>query len=438
VSTDKKMHLCGLLTGGPVVSSHAVWRNPYSDGDFLSLDYYTEAALAMERGKFDLLFFADRLGIADRFRNSHETGVRHADQDVTRLDPLPILGAMAAVTKHIGLGATRSTTYDLPYHIAREFRTLDHLSKGRAAWNVVTSMNDGEAMNFGAASHLPHDERYDRADEFLEVVLGLWDSWEPDALIRDKVAGIYADPSKVKYLNHDGKYLRCRGPLNIPSSPQHRPVIIQAGSSGRGKTFAARWAEVIFNVSPDIEATRRFSADVRQEIEKNGGSADRCKVLSAAMTFVADSASEAQEKMERHNSLVHPLVALSTLSSHANIDIGAYDLTAPLEKINSTGSQGNIANITKIAKDQSLTLMEVGSVYGRSIAIPQYCGTGKQVAEILAEHFKSGACDGYVLSPSFVPEMFTDFTDLVVPHLQKMGVYRQEYRAGTLRDNLAD
>jgi FMN-dependent oxidoreductase (nitrilotriacetate monooxygenase family) len=431
------MHLCGLLIAGPVVSSHAVWRNPYSDSDFLSLEYYVEAAQAMERGKFDLLFFADRLGIADRFRNSHETGIRHADQDATRLDPVPILGAMAAVTKHIGLGATRSTTYDAPYHIAREFRTLDHLSKGRAAWNVVTSMNDGEAMNFGATAHLPHDERYDRADEFMDVVFSLWDSWQPDALIRDKKAGIYADPSKVKYLNHEGKFFRCRGPLNIPSSPQGRPVIIQAGSSGRGKIFAARWAEVIFNVSPDIEATRRFTADIRAESARIGAEPGRCKVLSAAMTFVGRTEAEACEKMEAHNALVHPLVALSTLSAHANLDIGTYDLKAPLEKIESTGSQGNIANITKIAKDRSLNLLDVGSIYGRSIAIPQYCGTGRQVAEQLVEIFHSEACDGFVLSPSFVPEMFNDFTDFVVPHLQDLGVYRRDYRGQTLRENLA-
>ena len=432
------MHLCGLLTGGPVVSSHAVWRNPYSDGNFLSLDYYVAAAKAMERGKFDLLFFADRLGMADRFQGSLETGLRHGDQDATRLDPVPILGAMAAVTERIGLGATRSTTYDAPYHVAREFRTLDHMSAGRAAWNVVTSMNDGEAMNFGAVSHLPHDERYDRADEFMEVAFKLWDSWAPDALIRNKAEGVYADPAKVGYVDHVGKYFQCRGPLNIPASPQGRPVIIQAGSSGRGKVFAARWAEVIFNVSADVDIMARFTADIRAELSRIGAPPDRCKVLAAAMTFVGETEAEAREKMEVHNALVHPLVALSTLSAHANIDLSTYDLTAPLEKIDSTGSQGNIANIMKIAKDKSLNLLDVGKIYGRSIVIPQFYGTGPQVAEQLSDIFERGACDGFVLSPSFVPEMFEDFTDLVVPHLQARGVLRREYAGRTLREHLAD
>jgi FMN-dependent oxidoreductase (nitrilotriacetate monooxygenase family) len=231
---DGGMTLAGFLIAGPVAHSHALWRNPAHDVPFLSLQYYVDIARILECGKFDLIFFADRLAIADRFGSDKKIGVGRGDQDSTRLDPVPILGALAAATKNIGLGATRSTTYDQPYHIAREFQTLDHLSGGRAAWNVVTSMNDGEALNFGLESHLNHDQRYDRADEFMELIHKLWDSWERDALILDRVAGVYADADKVHYVNHVGTYFKSRGPLNIPPGPQGRPVIIQAGASDRG------------------------------------------------------------------------------------------------------------------------------------------------------------------------------------------------------------
>ena len=302
----KKMHLCGFLIAGPVVHSHAIWRNPRHATNFLGLDHYTHIARVLERGRFDFLFFADRLAIADRFADSHEVGIRHGDQDATRMDPLPILGALAAVTHHIGLGATRSTTYDSPYNLAREFATLDHISAGRAAWNVVTSMNDGEALNFGKVSHLGHDERYDRADEFMEVTFKLWDSWEPDALVLDRARGLYADPAKVHYVHHDGAYFKSRGPLNIPAMPQRHPVIIQAGSSGRGKTFAARWSEVIFALQPNLDRMRVFAADVRAALADQGRPENASKILMSVMPFIGETRAEAEAKRDLHDSLVDP------------------------------------------------------------------------------------------------------------------------------------
>jgi FMN-dependent oxidoreductase (nitrilotriacetate monooxygenase family) len=435
-SMPRQMHLCGLLIAGPVVHSHALWRNPVRTPDFLSFNYYADIATTLERGKFDLLFFADRLGIADRFGAALELGIRYGDQDATRMDPISLIGALSAITNRIGLGATRSTTYCAPYHVAREFSTLDHISGGRAAWNVVTSMNDGEAMNFGMDTHMEHDARYDRAEEFVELTFKLWDSWAPDALILDRKNGIYADPDKVHYLNHEGVYFRCRGPLNIPSSPQGRPVIIQAGSSGRGKTFAAKWAEVIFNVSPNAEAMRRFTADIRAELSALGKASSSCKVLTAVMPFVGGSAAEAQEKRNKHNELVHPLVGLSTLSAHANVDLSSFDVDQPIEKIDSTGSQGNIAAVTKLAKDRKMSLKDVARVYGQSVMVPQVCGTGAEVAEQLVEMFRSDTSDGFVISPAFLPETFAEFVDEVVPHLQRAGVFRKDYAGYTLREHL--
>jgi FMN-dependent oxidoreductase (nitrilotriacetate monooxygenase family) len=430
------MNLAAFLIAGPVAHSHAVWRNPAHEVPFLSAGYYVEIAQTLERGLFDLIFFADRLAIADRFGDDKTTGLRHGDQDSTRMDPVPILGALSAVTRHIGLGATRSTTYDQPYHIAREFRTLDHLSAGRAAWNVVTSMNDGEALNFGIASHLGHDQRYDRADEFMELTYKLWDSWDPDALILDRSGGIYADPEKVHYVRHEGTYFKSRGPLNIPPGPQGRPVIIQAGASDRGRSFAARWAEIIFNISPTVEHMRKFTAGVRDDLTKADRPPNACKVLPAIMPFVGRSEAEAREKRDRANALIEPLAGLSTLSAHSNTDLGALDLDAPIEQLRSSGTQSLIAMASRIAKDEGMTLRDMGKRYGQSILVPQLCGTGRQIAEQMADIFTSGAADGFVVSPAFLPDSFAEFVDEVVPELQRLGVFRREYRAATLRGNL--
>jgi FMN-dependent oxidoreductase (nitrilotriacetate monooxygenase family) len=436
MSRNATMHLCGFLIAGPVVHSHAIWRNPKHPTDFLSLAHYVEIAKLLERGKFDFLFFADRLAIADRYGASHHTGIRHGDQDATRMDPVPVLGALAAVTTRIGLGATRSTTYDAPYNIAREFATLDHISAGRAAWNVVTSMNDGEALNFGNVAHLAHDERYDRADEFMEVAFGLWDSWGKDALTLDRARGIYADPEKVRYLNHAGKWFQSRGPLNIPRSPQGRPVVIQAGSSGRGKAFAARWSEVIFALQPTLERMRAFKADVASAVADAGRTADSTKVLMAMMPFIGESRQEAEEKRDLHDSLVDPLVGLSTLAAHANSDFSSLPLEASVEAVQSSGSQGNLAALKSIAAGQSITIAEAGRIYGRGVMCPRFVGTPKDVAEQMADVVGSGAADGFVISPAFLPDTFEDFVDAVVPILQHNGLLRRDYQGKTLRDHL--
>jgi FMN-dependent oxidoreductase (nitrilotriacetate monooxygenase family) len=433
---DGGVTLAGFLIAGPVAHSHALWRNPAHDVPFLSLQYYVDIARILECGKFDLIFFADRLAIADRFGSDKKIGVGRGDQDSTRLDPMPILGALAAATRNIGLGATRSTTYDQPYHIAREFQTLDHLSGGRAAWNVVTSMNDGEALNFGLESHLNHDQRYDRADEFMELIHKLWDSWERDALILDRVAGIYADADKVHYVNHVGTYFKSRGPLNIPPGPQGRPVIIQAGASDRGRAFAVKWAEVIFNISPTRDHMLRATLRVREENARLGRPDSACKSLTAIMPFVGRTREEAEEKRDRANGLVDPMVGLSTLSAHANVDLGALDLDGPVGQVQSTGTQSLIAMASRIAREESLSLREIGRRYGQSVLVPQLCGTPRQIADELADIFVSGAADGFVLSPAFLPDSFAEFVNFVVPELQSMKVFRSEYRAATLRGNL--
>jgi FMN-dependent oxidoreductase (nitrilotriacetate monooxygenase family) len=430
------MNLAGFLIAGPVAHSHALWRNPSHRVPFLSTDYYVEVARTLERGKFDLIFFADRLAIADRFGGDKEIGIRHGDQDSTRMDPVPILGALAATTRHIGLGATRSTTYDQPYHLAREFGTIDHLSQGRAAWNVVTSMNDGEALNFGLQSHLNHDQRYDRAEEFMELIFKLWDSWEDGALRLDQASGLYADPDKVHYVHHAGTYFKSRGPLNIPRGPQGRPVIIQAGASDRGRAFAVKWAEIIFNISPTREHMKRSTQETREEAARLGRPDGSCKSFIAIMPFVGRTREEAEDKRDRANALVDPLVGLSTLSAHANVDLSQLDLDAPVEELRSTGTQSLIAMASRIARNNSLSLREIGRKYGESVLVPQLCGTPKQLADELADIFTAGDADGFVISPAFLPDSFAEFVDGVVPELQRLDVFRNDYTASTLRGHL--
>jgi FMN-dependent oxidoreductase (nitrilotriacetate monooxygenase family) len=420
--SSRHMNLAGFLIAGPVAHSHALWRNPAHAVPFLTTDYYVEVARTLERGKFDLIFFADRLAIADRFGNDKEVGIRHGDQDSTRMDPVPILGALAATTRHIGLGATRSTTYDQPYHLAREFGTVDHLSNGRAAWNVVTSMNDGEALNFGL--------------EFMELIFKLWDSWEDGALKLDRANGVYADPDKVHYVKHEGTYFKSRGPLNIPRGPQGRPVIIQAGASDRGRAFAVKWAEIIFNISPTREHMKRSTEGVREEAQRLNRPEGSCKSLTAIMPFVGRTREEAQEKRDMANALVDPMVGLSTLSAHSNVDLSTLDLDAPVEQLRSSGTQSLIAMASRIARDNSLSLREIGRKYGECVLVPQLCGTPKQIADELADIFTSGDADGFVVSPAFLPDSFAEFVDGVVPELQRLGVFRQDYAASTLRGHL--
>ncbi|HEY2594376.1 MAG TPA: LLM class flavin-dependent oxidoreductase [Chloroflexota bacterium] len=431
-----QMHLAAFLIAGPVAHSHALWRHPETDVDFLHPELYQRIASILERAKFDLVFFADRLAMADTFGHGLATGVAYGDQDVLRLDPIPVLAMMASVTGAIGLGATRSTTYYQPYHVARTFATLDHLTRGRSAWNVVTSANDSEARNFGLDQHLEHDLRYDRADEFMQATFALWDSWQPDALVLDRERGVFANPDAVRYASHSGRWFRSRGPLNVPRGPQGHPVIIQAGSSGRGKAFAARWAEVIFVVQPDTPEAKAFYDDVKAELAANGRPLEACKILLAVMPFVGETTAHARERQHLHNELVDPHVGLATLSSHANYDLSRLPLDEPLQPVQVQGMQGLFSTVLGLSRSEGLTLREIGKRYGQSVLVPQLVGTGSEVADQLEALFVERACDGFVISPSHLPGAFAEFAEHVVPELQRRALFRREYAGATLRNHL--
>lgn len=434
----RRIHLAGFLIAGNCAHSHALWRHPRSTpGGFLTADYYRQIAASLERGIFDLAFFADRLAVSTQYGGDHAFGLHHGDQDATRLDPLPVLSVMATAGHRLGLGGTRSTTYAEPYHLARSFASLDHLSGGRAAWNVVTSVNQGEADNFGWREPLEHDARYDRADEFLEAVFALWDGWEPDALLLDREGGRYADPAKVRPAAYAGRWIRTAGPLNIPRSPQGRPVIIQAGSSARGQDFAARWAEIVFSIQPDLPRMRRFYDDFKSRLAKFGRPEHEARVLTAIQPFVGVSASEARDKQAVHNALVDPLVGLSTLSSHMNVDFSRFPLDTPIGDLQVQGMQGLFALIRELSRQDALTLADVGRLYGTGVLVPQIVGTPAQVTEQLVTIFEERGADGFVVSPAHLPYGFDDFVDGVVPQLQALKLFPRAYAGKTLRDHLA-
>ncbi|KAF1048400.1 LLM class flavin-dependent oxidoreductase [Xylophilus sp.] len=430
------MHLAAFLIAGNTAHSQALWRHPQSDrGGFLRLPYYLQIARTLERGFFDLLFFADRLAVSTRYGGSPALGLELGDQDATRLDPLPLLGALATGTSHIGLGATRSTTYSQPYSLAREFATLDHLSAGRAAWNVVTSVNGGEAANFGLARTLDHDTRYDRADEFIDIALGLWNGWEPDALLL-QAEGRYADAARVHALQHEGPYFKVAGPLNIPASPQRGPVIIQAGSSDRGQDFAARRAEVVFGIQPDLPHMQRFYADLKGRTAKFGRTPEDVKVLTAVMPFVAATRSEAQDLQAAHIAAADPQVGLSTLSSHMDTDFSGFDPDAPLGDVQVAGIQGLFRLVLELSAERQLSLRDVGRLYAQGILVPQVAGTPADVADWLQHVVEKRGADGFVVTPVHLPHGFDAFVDDVVPLLQARGLLRTRYEGRTLRENL--
>ncbi|UGQ15057.1 LLM class flavin-dependent oxidoreductase [Yinghuangia sp. ASG 101] len=436
--SSKQMALVAFMQAGSTSVYAGSWRHPAADLRFLEAGYYADLGRLLELGCFDLMFFDDRLAMPGIYGDSVAEAVRTGARPI-KLDLSSVLGVLAGATSRIGLGATYSTTYYAPFHVARTFGTLDHLSRGRAAWNVVTSVNDSEAQNFGADIHLGPEERYDRADDFLQAVTGLWDSWEDDAFILDREGGVFADPSKVHELRYSGTHFNVRGPLTVPRTPQGRPVVMQAGSSGRGRDFAARWAELIFTGDPGLEVARAHYADQKKRIAELGRDPQSVKMCPMAYVVVGESEAQAQEREGVFlNDLVDPMASLTLLSELMNYDFSAHGLDDVVTDeliASTTGIRGLVQNLRSHIGG-TVRIRDLAGHRATLLQGPRFVGTPKQVADQMEEWFTSDACDGFTLAATHFPGAFDDVVRMVVPELQRRGLFRKEYTGNTLRDHL--
>lgn len=415
------------------------WRHPATMSDFTTPEFYQRIGRTLEDGKFDLAFFDDRLALPDRYGDDYVEAVAHGIR-VVKMDLIPIMSMMGAVTSRIGIGGTYSTTYYEPFHVARVFATLDLMLKGRAAWNVVTSLNDSEAANMGRDEGLPHDLRYDRAEEFMQVVHGHWDTWEDDAIIGDKT-GYFADPRKVHQLNFRGDWFQSRGPFTVPRSPQGYPVIIQAGQSGRGREFAARWSELVFALQPNLQHARKFYQLFKTQVALTGREPTHVKVCPLVVTVVGETREIAQAKLELIDSLPKPIDGIVLLSEVLNFDFASKPLDEPFsdeELASISGLQALRDLVVSLSRKQNPTVRDFVSFSNRGNVRehPLFAGTAEEVADGLEEWFTDEACDGFVIAATHVPGAYEDFVRLVIPELQKRGLFRTEYAGTTLREHL--
>jgi len=430
----RQMVLVGFLQAQNCTNLPSSWRHPESRDDSMSADYYQEIAKILEAGKFHMAFFDDRLAMPDRYGNDHAHTVEYGIRCV-KMDPIIVLTTMGMVTSRLGLASTCSTTYYEPFDVARRFATLDLMTNGRAAWNVVTSVNDGEALNMGKDQHLDHDFRYDRADEFMEVVLGHWDSWEDGALIIDKSSGRFADPTKVKRLDHKGAFFKSRGPFTVPRSQQGHPVVIQAGASGRGQRFAGRWGEVIFTAA---NAKQGYDA-IRNEAAKAGRDPDQIFLCNLTTPVCGATQAEAEDKMAVIERLPLEIDALSLLAEGLNFDFGAKGIDEPLTSEELQGMQGMLGirdGVLRTSGKTNPTTRDFITFSGRGQTQDAIVGGPKEIADKLEEMFVGRGCDGFVIAATYVPGSYADFVRHVVPELQRRDLFHKDYSGHTLRENL--
>lgn len=433
MSAKRQMHLVAYLKTGPTAMHVGGWRHPDSTlDDILDASRYEHIARVLEAARFDGCFFADLFGLYDVHQGSFDAYLRRGGQ-ISFLDPTVVLPVMAAATRHLGLGATLSTSFHNAYHLARWLGSLDVMSKGRVAWNVVTSATDLEAQNAGMTQLPPRDERYDRADEVLEACFALWDGWESDAFVLDKARGVLADPSKVHYANYAGKWVRTRGPLSIPRSPQGRPVIMQAGSSDRGRDFAARWAEVVFTIQRGQDDMREFYDDLKGRMAARGRGPHECAILPAVSVVLGETESIARERADYLASLIDPELNLAAASSGLGADLSKLTSESNLKALQrNQGMAGTEQVLEQVMKAEGIGLKDAAMKRGGN----ELVGTAAQVADHLQALFEAGVCDGFVIAPTTFPSMFEQFCRSVVPELQRRGLFRTEYTGRTLRENL--
>src|SRR5689334_14336594 len=416
----------------PVSIHTGAWRYPgaWPDANF-NFAHLKQLIRKLEAGKFDAFFMADHLAVLNMPVNALKRS-----HTVTSFEPFTLLSALAGATENIGLVATGSTTFDEPYHVARRFASLDHISGGRAGWNIVTTSNPDAALNFGLDDHMEHAERYKRAREFYDVVTGLWDSFADDAFVRDVDSGLFFEPSKMHVLEHQGKYLKVRGPLNIARPVQGWPVIVQAGASEAGRQLAAETAEVVFAAGSTLANGQRFYADIKGRMRKIGRNPEHLKILPGALVVVGDTIEEARRKRARLDGLVNYANAIASLSIALGHDASQFDPEGPLPQIpESNASKSGRERMIELAKRENLSVRELALRVGGYAGL-SFVGTPHSIAEEMQEWLFTAGCDGFNVMFPYLPEGLDDFVDRVVPELQRRGIFRSDYEGTTLRENL--
>ena len=437
-TSDRKMRLCAFWF--PPGSHPGGWRMPDAmPGSESNFEFFVKIAQKAEQGKMDAIFFADSVSVqpVDLIaRGDPKAGQVH--RGAAGLEPMTLLPALAAVTSRIGLIATGTTTYNEPYHIARRFATLDRISGGRGGWNLVTSQTESEAQNFGFDQHMEHDRRYDRANEFFDVVAGLWDSWDEGAMVEDKASARCFDPTKVRLLNHHGEYFKVRGPLNVQRSPQGRPIVVQAGASGPGKALAARIADCVFSAQSTISDARAFYDEIKSKAVEFGRKPDDLKIMPGIIPVLGRTDAEAQELLLQMRANITDDQALRSMYRVAGgLDLRQFPLDGPLPELPlSNGAQGRQKLLVDMARRENLTLIQAGRRFVEGQAHQLVCGSAETVADILQDWFEQGVCDGFCVMPIYYPRGIMDIVDLLVPELQRRGLFRTEYEGRTLRENL--
>lgn len=411
----------------------AAWRHPKaSPGGNMELQHAISVAKSAERGLLDMAFLADGVGI--RFNDVPNGTLSRVCKNV-QFEPLTLLSALAMVTSNVGLVATASTTYNEPYHVARKFASLDHISGGRAGWNVVTSATDMEAQNFGLVGAPKKTGRYDRAIEFVDVVRGLWDSWEDDAFVRDKEAGLNYDPEKLHILGHEGEHFRVKGPLNVQRTPQGRPIIVQAGASDQGRELAAATADVVYAAAQTLQDARSYYQDVKRRMSRYGRERSALKIMPGIMAVPGKTRQEAQDKYAILQELVQPIVGLGALANYLG-DLSSYDLDGPVPELPNRRDHSRGQIFLEIAKRENLTIrqlfLSIAGGNGHRLVI----GTPADIADAMEEWFNGDAADGFNLLPTWLPGGLDDVVETVIPELQRRGLYRKAYQGKTLRENL--
>jgi FMN-dependent oxidoreductase (nitrilotriacetate monooxygenase family) len=414
------------------------WRLPDAIPEFdVGVEHYVRAAQLAEEAKLDAIFFEDQAAIprandllkGDRYGAAHPRAIH--------FDPMMLLPALAMTTQYLGLAATSTATFNEPYNVARRFASIDFISNGRAGWNLVTSFNENEAQNFGLDAHLEHGKRYARASEFIDVVTGLWDSWEPGAVTRDKATGRYFDVDKMHFLQHEGPFFKVRGPLTMGRSPQGRPVIFQAGSSEPGRELAARTADVVFTLQSDIAGSRAFRDDMRERAVRFGRDPDKIKILPGIIPIVGPTDAEAEAFRAQMRDLIPEELAISHLMPHSGgVNFRDYDLNGPMPDLPDTNAgKSHRQAIMDLARRGNLSILQTARIFAEGSYF-KMVGAPATVADMMQDWFEAGACDGFLAVPTHYPRGVEDFTRLVVPELQRRGLFRTAYSGRHLREHL--